>query len=163
MASIPGEGTTFTLSLPLADGEGPPAAEPVPATAVIGARILLVEDEPLLLPMVQLMLTELGHQVLAAASPDEALQLAEEHRGAIDLLVTDLVLPKMDGRELADTLQVANPGLRVLFISGHALPAVDPKTDAKQGAGFLQKPFRMHDLGRKVQEVLRQPAPGGRP
>ena len=162
VASLPGEGATFTLSLPLADGADPPAAEPVPAAAVIGARILLVEDEPSLLPMVRLMLTELGHQVLAAASPDEALQLAEEHRGAIDLLVTDLVLPKMDGRELADTLQAANPGLRVLFISGQALPAVDPKTDAGQGAGFLQKPFRMDDLARKVQEALRQPAPGER-
>ena len=68
----------------------------------------------------------------------------------------------MDGRELADTLQAANPGLRVLFISGQALPAVDPKTDAGKGAAFLQKPFRMDDLARKVQEALRQFAPGER-
>ena len=68
----------------------------------------------------------------------------------------------MDGRELADTLQAVNPGLRVLFISGQSLPAVDPTTDAKQGAGFLQKPFRMDDLARKVQEALRQFAPGER-
>ena len=165
LTSTPGEGTTVTLALPLAErqAEPTPAAEPVPALAATGATVLLVEDEPSLLPLVRLMLVELGYRVLAAASAPEALQLAREHRGAIDLLVTDLVLPGTGGRELADTLQAARPGLRVLCMSGHALHAAGSKGGGERPAFFLQKPFRLEELDRAVRAALAGPAPGERP
>ena len=165
LTSAPGEGTTVTLALPLAErqAEPTPAAEPVPALAAAGATVLLVEDEPSLLPLVRLMLVELGYRVLAAASAPEALQLAREHRGAIDLLVTDLVLPGTGGRELADTLQAARPGLRVLCMSGHALHAAGSKGGGERPAFFLQKPFRLEELDRAVRAALAGPAPGERP
>ena len=165
LTSTPGEGTTVTLALPLAErqAEPTPAAEPVPALAAAGATVLLVEDEPSLLPLVRLMLVELGYRVLAAASAPEALQLAREHRGAIDLLVTDLVLPGTGGRELADTLQAARPGLRVLCMSGHALHAAGSKGGGERPAFFLQKPFRLEELDRAVRAALAGPAPGERP
>jgi PAS domain S-box-containing protein len=165
VTSTPGEGTTVTLALPLAEREEEPAAaaEPVPALAAAGATVLLVEDEPSLLQLVRLMLAELGYRVLAAASAPEALQLAREQQGAIDLLVTDLVLPGTGGRELADTLQAELPGLRVLCMSGHALHAAGARGGGERPLFFLQKPFRLEELARAVQEALAGSAAGERP
>jgi CheY-like chemotaxis protein len=165
VTSAPGEGTTVTLALPLAEREAAPAAaaEPLPVLAAAGATVLLVEDEPSLLQLVRLMLAELGYRVLAAASAPEALQLAREQQGAIDLLVTDLVLPGTGGRELADTLQAELPGLRVLCMSGHALHAAGARGGGERPLFFLQKPFRLEELARAVQEALAGSAAGERP
>ena len=157
VASTPGEGTTFTLSFPLAsDYVAPVEKEEVAEHFARGKTILLVEDDPSVLQMVEHMLCELGYEVLAVDSPREAIQLARSFAGAIDLLVTDMVMPKMNGLELLDALQEDIPDIKVLFISGYVYRSKDIQDDNILGVGFLQKPFTLYDLARKVDSVIRQ-------
>lgn len=151
--SEPGQGTEFHLFLPRhLGGEMPIAAAP-PTEAYTGSgTILLVEDEPLLLHLSTTMLESLGYTVLGASGGEEALRLVQGHFDAIDLLITDLVMPGMHGRELAARLQRLRPGLRCLFISGYASETID---QARQP--FLEKPFTRMALAAKVREVLSQP------
>jgi PAS domain S-box-containing protein len=155
--SSPGQGTTFKLYLPLAC-QGAEEVVDVDASihrSTAGATILLVEDESPLLTMVRLMLEELGYQVLATSSAEEALELGQADDGReIDLLLTDVVLPEMGGKELAEVLQVANPNLKVLFMSGYALQASVSEEADEEKTNFLAKPFRMKDLAAKLQEIL---------
>ena len=106
--------------------------------------------------MVEHMLCELGYEVLAVDSPREAIQLARSFAGAIDLLVTDMVMPKMNGLELLDALQEDIPDIKVLFIAGYVYRSKDIQDDNILGVGFLQKPFTLYDLARKVDSVIRQ-------
>lgn len=154
--SSPGHGTTFFVHLPRYAG---PADEEVTDDSRNAALrghevVLLVEDEPALLRMSCKALESLGYRVLAAASPAEALLLAEAHGGSIDVLMTDVVMPDMDGRELADRVRAISPGLRCLFMSGYT-PDVVADHGAATGAGrFLQKPFSLQEVGARLREVL---------
>ena len=112
--------------------------------------ILLVEDEEALRNIVIDLLTQLGYHVLGAASGKEALALAKEHPGKIDVLVTDVLLPELPGPELAVALRAAHPSIKVIFVSGDAIG----ESSLPSGATLLMKPFTVKMLSAKVREVL---------
>jgi CheY-like chemotaxis protein len=123
------------------------------------ATILLVDDEPQVVDLVERMLRREGFHVLSATDPEEAIQTAEAQEGWIDLLLTDIVMPQMNGRELADHLKTKRRGMRVLYMSGFMKDALLKYYDVSiTGIPFLQKPFTQQMLGRKVREVLEAPA-----
>jgi PAS domain S-box-containing protein len=153
--STPGHGATFRVYLPLAAQgpvKGPAAAQPQAARTALG--ILLVEDEPALLELAQLSLQRLGHRVLAANSPQDALRLAQAHAGEIQLLLTDVIMPGMNGRELAEALQPMIPGLKCLYMSGYTADIIAKHGVLEDGLQFLQKPFTQATLAAKLAAVL---------
>ena len=117
--------------------------------------VLVTEDEPQILAMIARMLSSQGYNVMAAASADEALRLAgRPDDQKINLLSTDVVMPHMDGKELATELRIGRPDVKVLFTSGNAEEAVFEQGLPDVNAVFLQKPFMLDDLARKVRDVL---------
>jgi two-component system, cell cycle sensor histidine kinase and response regulator CckA len=131
----------------------------VPAPDAGGSEtILLVEDEDALRELAAEVLLTAGYNVLAARNGQEALTLAEQHPGRIDLLLADVVMPHMGGRELAERLKPLRPEARVLFVSGYTDDAVLRHGVFQDEVHFLQKPFSPQDLESKVREVL---GPGG--
>ena len=154
--SQPGRGTTFTILLPRHHGEkaAPTTAiEPPPATETSSATLLVVEDEPAVLTMTATMLHSLGYRVLTAASPEEALALATPDQ-AIDLLITDMIMPIMNGRELSQQLRRRLPTLRCLYLSGYTADIIGAGENARENVHFLQKPFTLGELLGKVQQAL---------
>jgi len=153
--SAPGRGTTFTIYLPQAAAA--PATSPAPESpekAVRGSEtILLVEDEIAILNMTKTMLTKLGYTVLAASSPNEALVLAEE-ADRIDLLVSDVIMPGINGRELLAKLLERRPGLKHLFMSGYTASVIDQHGVLAENEHFIQKPFSLKDLAVQVRTAL---------
>jgi DNA-binding NtrC family response regulator len=115
---------------------------------------LLVEDEAAILNVGKAMLEELGYTVLTASSPGEALRKFKAHPAEIQLLITDVVMPKMTGRELAKLISEIKPGLKCLFTSGYTANVIAHHGVLDEGVYFLQKPFSMNDLGCKVREAL---------
>jgi len=99
-------------------------------------------------------LGRMGYRVIAAATPVEALRQAEAHPGEIDLLITDVVMPEMNGRDLAERIAAMSPGTRVLFMSGYTSDIIAKQGVIDGGARFLQKPFSLVDLGDAVQKAL---------
>jgi two-component system cell cycle sensor histidine kinase/response regulator CckA len=157
-----GRGTIFHVHLPAAQGEPEPApaARPdAPARAKGGGEtILLVEDEDVVRTLLARVLSEEGYRVLEAADALEALAACDRHAGPIHLMVTDIVMPRMSGRELADRVAVLRPGTRVLYVSGYADDAVlRHGVHGGKGVAFLQKPFPPDVLAEKVRAVLAQP------
>jgi PAS domain S-box-containing protein len=154
--SEPGQGTTFKIYLPqyVIRTEPLPIQEPVGPAARGHETILLVEDEPTILEMTAVMLERLGYNVLAASSPKEAIRLAGKHSGRIDLLMTDVVMPGMNGRELAENLLALYPALKRLFMSGYTDNVIAHHGVLDKGVHFIQKPFSMQDLGTKLREAL---------
>jgi PAS domain S-box-containing protein len=154
--SEPEMGTTFTLYLPRHAGEGGrPGSVGVAEPASRGHEtILLVEDDPAVLRMTTRMLGGLGYTVLAARSPAEAIRLAHEHAAEVHLLMTDVVMPEMNGRDLAATLLARYPRLERLFTSGYTADVIAHHGVLDDGVHFLQKPFSIHDLAAKVREAL---------
>jgi len=151
-----GLGTTFTIYLPrhlaAVAGAVPESAAPPPKQG--NETILLVEDEPSVLAMATKILLRQGYTVLAANSPGDALRLAREHAGEIALLLTDVVMPEMSGRELAESLTRLNPRLKRLFMSGYTSDIIAHHGVIDEGVHFIQKPFTMNDLAAKVRQVL---------
>jgi CheY-like chemotaxis protein len=155
--SAPGAGSVFEIYLPLAEVQGLPSQPP----ALAGTETVLVaEDDAVIRGLVSRALRASGYTVLEAGDGDEALRLASAHTGRIDLLVTDVVMPRLDGRDLANLLLGRRPGLRVLFLSGYP-DAITPTATVQGRCGalapqceFLQKPFTPEALARKVREVL---------
>ncbi|MGE0454931.1 MAG: LytS/YhcK type 5TM receptor domain-containing protein [Vicinamibacteria bacterium] len=154
--SSPGRGTTFRIYLPRAAER---AAEAPAARARAEQRprsetVLLVEDEPGMLEVTAETLTELGFQVLAAGRPAAAIELARTHAGPIDLLLTDVVMPEMNGRELAERVVALRPGIRRLFVSGYTADVIARRGVLEEGTRLLQKPFTRDDLASKVRQAL---------
>ena len=120
--------------------------------------ILLVDDEPQVVSLVREMLLREGYQVLGASEGTEALQIAREHPEPIDMLLTDIVMPELNGRELAGRLKAMKPALKVLYMSGFMKETILKYYSISiTGIPFLQKPFTRETLARKVREVLDAP------
>jgi PAS domain S-box-containing protein len=160
VATRAGEGTTFTVYLKRLDTRaGPRGGESAPQASVRGSEtILLVEDEPAVRAMAGEALEAQGYTVLEARHGVEALAVARQHSGPLDLLITDVVMPQMGGGELAQRLVAERPGLRVVFMSGYTDDAVVRQGVFEATSAFLQKPFAIGVLARKVREVLDGPA-----
>jgi len=153
--SEPGRGATFKIYLPRYHARThPPEESKDRASAAGGETILLVEDEPGFLEMVTLRLKGLGYTVLAAATPGEALRLARECQGRIDLLMTDVVMPEMNGRDLARMVCSQDPTVRRLFMSGYAADVMTSQGMLDQGTHFLQKPFTREQFSEAVRGAL---------
>jgi two-component system, cell cycle sensor histidine kinase and response regulator CckA len=154
--SEPGEGTTFRIYLPRHISHSPAEeAKSAPERDLSGSEtILLVEDEESIRVSLRRFLVKFGYTVLVAASPREALQLVAEHAGPIDLLLTDVVMPHMSGRELADRLQADHPDLKVLYMSGYTANTIAHHGVLDQGVHFMSKPFTRDELGLKMRDVL---------
>ena len=153
--SEPGQGTTFKIYLPHHGAGFEPAVEVVANQAARGSEtVLVVEDEPMILEIATTMLESLGYTVLAASGPAEAIRLAREHGGEIQLLMTDVVMPEMNGRLLTNHLRAHLPGLRCLFMSGYTANVIAHHGVLDEGVHFIQKPFTLHALAAKVREAL---------
>jgi DNA-binding response OmpR family regulator len=122
-----------------------------------GETILLVEDEKSIRVPCSLFLDALGYHVLLAETPGDALKMADGHPGDIHLLLTDVIMPGMDGLQLAKRLRAARSGLRVLLMSGYTADVMAQRGVLEQGMSFIAKPFMRDDLARKVREVLEGP------
>jgi PAS domain S-box-containing protein len=157
--SEPGRGTTFKVYLPRVDQEA--AREEVATTPPQMARanetILLVEDEEAVRLLNREVLEELGYAVLDARDGEAALELSQRHAGRLHLLLTDMVMPRMTGRQLAERLRASRPELRVLFVSGYTSDVVARSGGLEPGMAFLQKPFTPDQLARKLRELLEEP------
>jgi CheY-like chemotaxis protein len=161
--SEPGNGTTFKVYLPRVDADA--EAEQHQSLAASGGprgteTILVVEDDPQVRAVILTVLQRHGYRVLAADGGAEALALCEEHAGKIDLVLTDVVMPRMSGPVLAKSLSSKWPELKVLFMSGYTDDGVFRHGVLETGLAFLQKPIMPATLTRKVRDVL--DARGGR-
>ncbi|HBA87585.1 MAG TPA: hybrid sensor histidine kinase/response regulator [Geobacter sp.] len=156
VSSRPGIGTTFAIYLPRRHGNAPPPApEPCALPAARGKEtILLVEDEAAILSIVEMMLVRQGYRVLSAHTPGEAIQLAREHSGEIRLLITDVVMPEMNGRDLAKSLLSLYPNLKRLFMSGYTANVIAHHGVLDEGVHFIQKPFSVSEFAAKVRAAL---------
>jgi DNA-binding NtrC family response regulator len=154
--SEPGAGTTFTIHLPRLAAAAPAGAvtRDAPPLAEGHETILLVEDEPTVNRAVRKILERCGYSVLAAASAEEAKRLAVGHPGEIHLLLTDIVMPGMNGRDLAAHLRTLRPLMKRVFMSGYADIAVGSAFPSDETPDFLPKPFTRESLVGKVREVL---------
>jgi len=156
--SEPGLGAKFTIHFPK-------AVETAPRKVVDGDEkvlpkgaetVLLVEDNKVVLKLGTQILEGLGYTVISADTPGEALRLSNEFAGTIDLLITDVVMPEINGRELAERLIAMRPGLKCLFMSGYTADVIAHHGVLDKGVYFIQKPFSMKSLAEKVREALRQ-------
>ncbi len=154
--SEPGRGTRFKVYFPRHEGEAAPSQAGVPeAPALAGpASILLVEDNEMVRDMVATMLDAMGQTVIVARTPFEALSLCEEGETKIDLLLTDVVMPGMSGKELRDRVREAAPRVKVLFMSGYTADVVISREGLEEQVHFIQKPFGPEGLARKIGEAL---------
>ena len=157
ISSQPGQGTAISVHLPRNHGSHIPmpgdGISPLPET-LHRETILLVEDEPAILEITSLVLSNRGYQVLKAGTPGAALQLSKEHAGSIHLLLTDVIMPEMNGRELTNELLEARPYLKHLFMSGYTSDVIAQRGILEEGVNFIQKPFSNSDLTSKVRELL---------
>ena len=154
--SEPEKGTTFRIYIPQNDIEElskrPERTQGIPPSR--GETVLIVEDDPTLLEIGTMMLQQLGYTVLSAETPREAIRIAEEEGTEIHLVMTDVVMPEMNGRDLADRLQAIRPDMKHLFISGYTANVIAHQGVLDKGVNFLQKPFSLKDLAIKVREAL---------
>lgn len=154
--SEPEKGTTFKIYLARhADSAIEVKRE---KTAVIplgqGQTILIVEDEASILKLAKRILEDIGYRVLTAAMPNQALQFVEEYSGTIDLLITDVVMPEMDGKELSQRLGKIRPEIRTVFMSGYTANVIAHHGVLDKGVCFIQKPFTKESMAIKVKEAL---------
>ncbi|HKT88622.1 MAG TPA: PAS domain S-box protein [Candidatus Sulfotelmatobacter sp.] len=150
-----GQGTSFQIYLPQVEGDVETNAAPAPDAASGGSEtILLVEDEESVRQLVRDTLSAKGYKVLEADSGEAGLAAADAHKGKIDLVISDVVMPGMSGRDLVKNLSKTRPETRVLYLSGYTEDAIVSDGSIESGTAFLQKPFSLLSLSRKVREVL---------
>ncbi|WP_281797081.1 hybrid sensor histidine kinase/response regulator [Desulforhabdus amnigena] len=158
--SEPGKGTTFKIYLPRhVDNVVDPQEESLAEIAMgHGETILIVEDEVAILNLSRAMLERLGYTLLTASTVNEAMRLAEEHSGEIHLLITDVIMPEMNGRDLADQMHTLYPDIKILFMSGYTANVIAHHGVLDEEVRFIQKPFSIEELAAKVREAL-EPLP----
>ena len=160
--SEPGKGTTFAVYLPRLSEVAQERTERTPEGSTVGTEtILLVEDEEAVRTVAARILRAAGYNVMTAANGGEALLICERHQGELGLLLTDVVMPKMSGRELAERLQQVRPGLLVLYMSGYTDDSMVRHGVLEAGMEFIAKPFSGAALRRKVRDVLDEVIPDG--
>lgn len=154
--SEPGQGATFDIYLPRYTGMQEWGGYATENDSFCGGHetVLLVEDEEAILTMVCRMLEMFGYSVLTATTPGEALQLVEKHGVEIKLLMTDVVMPEMNGWDLAGHVLNENPNMRCLFMSGYTADEVAHRGVSDQVVNFIQKPFSQRDLASMVRNAL---------
>jgi CheY-like chemotaxis protein len=156
--SEPGSGTTFKLYFPkvvdAASETGPAPEQKVDSAS--GETVLVVEDEKSVRDLTVRMLQRMGYKVLSAASGEEALEISNNYGGRIALLLTDVVMPNMSGRQVADALLATRPEIRVLYLSGYTENAVIHHGVLDTGVEFLPKPFTREALGQKIRDLLKK-------
>jgi CheY-like chemotaxis protein len=157
--SVPGGGTTFEIYLPQVEAPGQTSGteETSPGPATGRETILLVEDEEDVRALAREVLERQGYTMLEAADGVQALQRYESEGDRIDLILTDVVMPRMSGRELVDRVQLTRPTMRVLYMSGYTEDAIVRHGVLESSMRLLSKPFRPIDLIQKVREVLDKP------
>jgi len=155
VASTPGNGTTFTILLPLTSDLplGSPAVETT-VSPTGSETVLLVEDEPALRRLSRRVLAQFGYTVLEAPNGEEALRLAEAYHGPINLVLTDVVMPRLSGRDLAERVLASHPEAKILFMSGYTDDAVVQHGVRTQEVALLRKPFTPYALAARIREVL---------
>jgi signal transduction histidine kinase/CheY-like chemotaxis protein len=158
--SEPGAGTTFKIYFPRVPETGDSAAAPAVKDVASSASetILLVEDSKLLAKVTRDFLEGEGFTVLLAASPREAIQVAEAYQGPIQLLLTDVVLPEMNGKQLAEALHARRPEMKVLYMSGYTNGILSEHAFQAADVAFIEKPFSQQALSKKVRQTLGQSA-----
>ncbi len=156
VSSKPGEGTTFNIYLPVCDAEvvpdHPHQEEVAPRRG--SEKILMVEDEEALLQLGVDALEDSGYTVLAANTPEEALRLMQEHSVSVDLIITDVVMPKMNGKELVKQIRLLHPGIKCLFMSGYTADIIADQGVLDKDIFFIQKPFSLNSLTVMARQVL---------
>jgi CheY-like chemotaxis protein len=157
VASSPGRGSTFRIRLPLGEPhetspQTPPASVPA-SSLIVGRTVLLAEDDPLVREFTAVALRKGGYHVLAAADGATALKLALAHRGRLDLLLTDVVMPGMTGRQLAIEVRHAWPDIAVLYATGYEPGTVTASSDALPGSQMIQKPFTASELLEAIDKL----------
>ena len=161
VTSMPGQGSTFKLHFPEArtidiHATAPPKShEPSRGSGTI----LMVEDDPAILEIGESILEQLGYSVLTATCPETALDIARNHDGPIDLLLTDVVMPKMNGKVLSARISEIKPGIRCLYMSGYTANVIARHGVLEDGVMFLAKPFTVKDIADKVREAFSSPIP----
>jgi len=152
-----GMGSSFNICLPRIDSperarrDGPPAGE----WRSSGETILVVEDQEAVRRLTTSLLREYGYQLLEASDGTDALRIAKEYGGEIDLVLTDVVLPGINGKELSERLQELRPGLKVLFTSGYTADAIGDRGILAEGLAYIPKPFSGGEMAAKIRDVLR--------
>ncbi len=156
VASTPGAGARFEMLVPHcdADADDDAPAAVTKARAKVGETVLVVEDERGVRQIVRSVLLGNGYKVLAAAGGEEALAICAGYAGSIDLVITDVVMPRMSGREFVERLHAARPGLRVLYFSGYPDEILSREGVLQEGVRLLRKPFALAELQRRVREII---------
>jgi two-component system, cell cycle sensor histidine kinase and response regulator CckA len=154
--SEPQKGTTIRIYLPRNGGQAVDSKSGAEETIPLGhgERVLLVEDNTTILGLARKMLEGLGYNPLSAGTPAEAIQLADTYNGEIHLLITDVIMPEMNGRDLAELLQAKRPQLKCIYMSGYTSDVIAHQGVLEDGMQFLQKPFSRRDLAVKINRVL---------
>ena len=156
VVSEPGKGTTFTIYLPSCESE---ASEPTAPPGALTARgkgeaILVVEDERAIMELCERLLTRQGYRVLPAGGPAEALRISSEFKGEIRLLLTDVIMPEMNGRELSELLIARHPGMKCVFMSGYPADIIARRGVLDEGTAFIHKPFRVEEMLARIDELI---------
>jgi two-component system cell cycle sensor histidine kinase/response regulator CckA len=154
--SEPGQGSTFKIYLPKVKGDvKEEEIEQTPVENLSGSEtVLIVEDDDSLRKLTRTVLKQRGYKILEAENGEDALRISKEHEGSIDLMITDVVMPKMSGKETAERLQPLHPQMKVIYMSGYTDDAIVHHGVLAAGLNFLEKPFSLEGLARKVREVL---------
>jgi PAS domain S-box-containing protein len=154
--SEPGQGSIFKVYLPKVKGDAEPKEkEQTPVDNLSGSEtVLIVEDNDSLRNFAQKVLQQHGYRTLVAENGEDALEVSKEYEGSIDLMITDVVMPKMGGKEAANRLQPLYPQMKVIYMSGYTDNAIVHHGILEPGLNFLEKPFTLESLARKVRKAL---------
>jgi CheY-like chemotaxis protein len=157
--STPGQGTSFHVHWPIQKDQYNPD-DPIPNVSMnpkSAGKVILVEDDDMVRKLTVLTLQKLGFEVTALASAKEALDLTKQNNLKPDILITDVVMPEMNGRELAEAFSTSHPELPVLFVSGYSEDILAHHGVLKEGINLLQKPFSASDLAKRIQDLISPP------